>query len=108
MTLSLARLQRIAATPFDSATQRARFVVDTSDDSMTLPAGVYTLSNAGAVAMYLCINTAAAVPADKAALAPGFALAPGAATQLVLDASSDLHAIVATGSADLLIMKQAV
>ena len=105
---TLSRLQRIAATPLDDATQHTRLVVDTTSDSITLPEGVYTLINGGAVTMFLRVGGAATVPADKAALASGFALTAGASVQFHATAERVLHAIVASDTADLLILKQAV
>lgn len=108
MYRSFLAIQRIAFAPFDADAQRMRFVVDTSDDNVSLAAGVYVIVNEGSVTAYLKHGGAASVPTDKAALAAGYGIAAGAAIDLVLDATTALHAITESGSATLCIMKKVV
>ena len=106
MSLPLQTIQRLAAAPYDASSTYTRFVVDTSDDNLSLGEGVYTLVNDGTVTAHCKLGGAAAQPSDKAALAAGFALTAGAALDLVLSETAALHAITASGSTALLILKR--
>jgi hypothetical protein len=97
---------RLGAHPLTIACAHRRLDLTTSDTSITLVDGVYEVYNAGTVLAYVRIGSAVIVPSTGAAEVAGQAPVPAGGAVTLAMGAGDLHALTASGTATLEILRK--
>ena len=109
MAITPSDLSRAEEAPFSASGGHRIFVADTSPDSITLAAGAHELFNAGSELAYIRLGSAVSVPSDKAAEVSAQAVVPaGGALSIALASETVLHALTASSSTTLHVVRKAV
>ena len=98
---------RAVAEPYDTNTKRRALALTVADDSIDLPGDVYHLTHDGTAAVSVRIGAAVEVPASGAAEVAGFVIPPGGLAEVMMPAGgAALHALIASGTATLHIVRK--
>ena len=97
---------RLGAHPLTSACGHRRLDLTTVDASITLADGVYEVLNPSTVLAYVRIGSAVSVPSTGAAEVAGQSPVPAGGSVTLAMGAGDLHALTATGTATLEILRK--